>query len=143
MNLFRRLFHQKRSSTSSLPISKQQFGIDGEKEAAQFLKKSGFKILVPRYRCRFGEVDLVARERETLVFVEVKTRRSRDFGEPAQAVTLKKQQHISRVALDYLRQLKNPKIPVRFDIVEVISSGEDTECQHIRDAFPLSEPYIY
>ena len=128
---------------SSDSISKQQLGLQGEAEAARFLKKNGFKILVPRYRCRFGEIDLVAREGDVLVFVEVKTRASADFGDPSQAVTPEKQKHMSRVALDYLRRLKNPKIPVRFDIVEVISSESVNQCNHIRDAFPLSEPYIY
>ena len=122
---------------------RQQRGFEGEIEAARYLKKNGLKILVHRYRCRFGEIDLVAREKDTLVFVEVKTRRSADFGDPSLAVTPEKQKHISRVALDYLRHLNNPEIPVRFDIVEVISSGSTVECNHIRDAFSLSEPYIY
>jgi len=133
----------KRGKPSSTPDSRQRFGLEGEVEAASHLKRNGFKILVKRYRCRFGEVDLVAREGDTLVFIEVKTRGSQDFGGPALAVTPEKQKHISRVALDYLRRLHNPEIPVRFDIVEVISSGEKPLCNHIRDAFTLSEPYIY
>ncbi|MBI4027393.1 MAG: YraN family protein [Verrucomicrobia bacterium] len=122
---------------------REQMGFEGELEAARHLKRSRLKILVHRYRCRLGEIDLVAREGDTLVFVEVKTRQNADFGEPAEAVTLEKQRHISRVALDYLRRLHNPEIPVRFDVVEIVSSGNALRCRHIRDAFSLAEPYIY
>jgi len=133
----------KRGKPSSPADARQKRGLQGEEEAARHLKKSGLKILVRRYRCRFGEIDLVAREGETLVFVEVKTRRSADFGDPSLAVTPEKQKHISRVALDYLRRLNHPEIPVRFDIVEVIPSDSRFECNHLRNAFPLSEPYLY
>jgi putative endonuclease len=122
---------------------KQDLGLEGERIAARHLKKSGLKILLSRYRCRFGEVDLVARDRDALVFVEVKTRYSSYHGDPSEAVTPEKQKHISRVALDYLRRLQNPEIPVRFDVVEVLMDREPPACKHIRDAFELSEPYIY
>ena len=85
----------------------------------------------------------MARQGDTLVFIEVKTRRSSSFGDPFEAVTFEKQKHISRVALDYLRRLKNPEIPVRFDIVEVTSENAVWQCRHLPDAFQLSEPYIY
>jgi len=121
----------------------QERGLLGEKAASRYLKKQGLKILVRRYRCRFGEIDLVARDGDTLVFVEVKLRASRSFGDPSQAVTPEKQKHMSRVALDYLRRLNHPHIPVRFDVVEVVLQPEKTECHHIRDSFSLVEPYIY
>lgn len=124
-------------------LSNQQKGLKGEHEVQCYLKQKGFKILVCRYRCRFGEIDLTARDGDTLVFVEVKTRSSSDFGAPSLAVTAAKQKHISRVALDYLRRLKQPPAAVRFDIVEVIHSDNRFEFQHIEDAFPLSEPFIY
>ena len=124
-------------------LSNQQKGLRGEFEVAHYLKEKGFKILVKRYRCRFGEIDLTARDKNTLVFVEVKTRSSSDFGAPSLAVTTQKQKHISRVALDYLRRLNHPPIAVRFDIVEVTCSDSKIEFQHIQDAFPLSEPFIY
>jgi len=133
----------KRGRSSRPTDVRQQRGLQGEEEAARYLKKNGLKVLVRRYRCRLGEIDLVAREGDTLVFVEVKTRASSDFGDPSLAVTSEKQKHISRVALDYLRRLNNPEIPVRFDIVEVISFCSTVECNHIRDAFTLAEPYIY
>ncbi len=131
----------KRSPHTLSP--QQQRGLWGEKTAACYLKKKGFKILVHRYRCKFGEIDLVARQDETLVFIEVKTRGSSSYGDPSQAVTPEKQKHISRVALDYLRRLNHPQIPVRFDVVEIVDSNGHIECHHIENAFPLSEPYLY
>ncbi|MDD2707419.1 MAG: YraN family protein [Verrucomicrobiae bacterium] len=115
----------------------------GEWQAAKFLQKHGFKILLKGYRCKMGEIDLVAREQDILVFVEVKTRQTIHYGDPASAVTPQKQRHICRVALDYLRRLRNPEIPVRFDIVEVVPDGSSARCTHYRDAFAMSEPYIY
>ena len=138
MKLLKQLFKR---STDTHP--NQERGALGEAAAAQHLKKSGLKILVKRYRCRYGEIDLVARDKDTLVFIEVKTRESTEYGEPFHAVTEEKQKHFSRVALDYLRKLRNPRIPVRFDIVEVISDGDLYECQHTPNAFSLSEPYLY
>jgi putative endonuclease len=129
----KRLFREEKSDGN------QDKGLQGERRAAQFLKKQGYKILVERYRCHYGEIDLVARDKDTLVFIEVKTRASEEFGDPSLAVTDEKQIHISRVALDYLRRLKNPEVPVRFDVVEVLPNG----CNLIRDAFSLSEPYLY
>ncbi len=139
MHIIRTLL--KRVTTSTDPRKKQ--GDEGEEAAARHLSRNGLKILVRQYRCKLGEIDLVAREGDTLVFVEVKTRATKDFGDPSDAVTPEKQRHISRVALDYLRRLHNPEIPVRFDIVEVLMSGDNMECNHIPNAFGLSEPYIY
>lgn len=140
MRLIRSLF--KRPAPSATDPRKQR-GDKGEEAAAQHLKRNGLKVLVRQYRCKMGEIDLVAREQDVLVFVEVKTRSSEEYGDPAHAVTPEKQRHISRVALDYLRRLHNPEIPVRFDIVEVFPQGDTARCNHIRDAFGLSEPYIY
>ncbi len=133
ISFFKQIFQNEKSDGN------QDKGLQGERQAARFLKKQGYKILVERYRCHYGEIDLVARHKDTLVFIEVKTRESEEFGDPSLAVTDEKQTHISRVALDYLRRLKNPEIPVRFDVVEVLPDG----CNLIQDAFSLSEPYLY
>lgn len=90
-----------------------------------------------------GEVDIVCRDRDTLVFVEVKTRRSLAFGAPAEAVTLGKQQLIARGALAWLRLLDNPDILFRFDVVEIVFEGEVPHFNLIRNAFTLPEPYRY
>jgi putative endonuclease len=120
-------------------------GNRGEKLAARFLRKHGYKILYRNFRGRTGgEIDIVCRDGDTLVFVEVKTRTREDFGRPLDAVGREKQKRISRGALAWLRMLDNPEILFRFDVVEVIvaESGEP-RIELIRDAFPLAEPYIY
>jgi putative endonuclease len=116
----------------------------GEKVAEQELKKAGFSIV--GRRVRFGpraELDLVARDGDVLVFVEVKTRKGEMFGRPSAAVDRKKRRLVSRAAVRYLQRLKNPRVFFRFDVVEVIGEPGDKnpEVRHIRNAFPLSAPY--
>ncbi len=133
-----------RGSNRSTP--RLELGARGEKRAAKFLRRKGYKILVRSFRSRSGEIDLVTRHKDWLVFVEVKTRTSEQFGAPSEAVDERKQRHITKVALDYLRLLDNPRIKFRFDIVEVLM-GEAEKKPHdirlIQNAFDLSEPYIY
>jgi len=92
-----------------------------------------------------GEVDIVCRDKAcaTLVFVEVKTRRSLAFGSPAEAVTREKQKLIARGALAWLELLGNPEILFRFDIVEIVFEDETPSFHIIKDAFKLPEPYLY
>ncbi len=119
-------------------------GQRGEQVAAQYLRRIGYKVLHHNYRApRGGEVDLVCREGDTLVFVEVKTRSSGEFGAPAEAVTRSKQRLIARGGLAWLRLLGNPDIHFRFDIVEVRIAGKKAEATVIRNAFELPEPYRY
>ena len=86
---------------------------------------------------------MVCREGEVLVFVEVKTRSSNEFGDPAEAVTLDQERRISRGALAWLRMLDNPQVIFRFDIVEVLMVEGKLECNLLRNAFSLSAPYRY
>ena len=119
-------------------------GQEGEKLAARFLRRNGCKVLYRNFRAPHGgEVDLVCRDRKrkTLVFVEVKTRRSLDLGHPSEAVNAAKQKLISKGALAWLRMLGNPDICYRFDIVEVVVSEKGVELNQIENAFTLSEPY--
>ena len=113
----------------------------GEQAAARHLKKSGYKILVKNYRGRWGEIDLVCRHDDTLVFVEVKARGLNSWGTPAEAVTATKQRRIIRTAYEYLGELKTQDMPVRFDVVEVFldANGEAMRCQTIPSAFELTE----
>lgn len=92
-----------------------------------------------------GEVDIVCRDRaeNALVFVEVKTRSSVQFGSPAEAVKTEKQHLITRGALAWLRMLDNPPLLFRFDIVEIVMTGSKPSFNLIRGAFPLPEPHIY
>ena len=122
-----------------------RLGTRGENLAARHLRRSGFKILYRNFRGRRGgEIDLVCRERDTLVFVEVKTRTREDFGRPLEALGRQQQRRISLGAHAWLRLLGNPDILFRFDIVEiVVAEGAAPRVELIRNAFQLSEPYIY
>ena len=125
-----------------------ELGRRGERLAARYLKRNGYKILYRNYRAsRGGEVDLVCRERatNTLVFVEVKTRSGTDYGDPADAVNKEKQRLIIRGALSWLRLLDRPDIHFRFDIVEVLvlPGIPKPHINLIRGAFHLPENYIY
>jgi len=109
------------------------------------LRRKDYKILYRNFRGRTGgEIDIVCRDRDTLVFVEVKTRTREDFGRPFDAVDRKKKKRISSGGLAWLRLLGDPDILFRFDVVEVILA-EDAEprLEHLQNAFSLSEPYLY
>ena len=122
-------------------LSRQEIGQLGELLAAKHLKSHGRHVLFRNYRgLHRGEVDIVARHGQTLSFVEVKTRTSTAFGRPADAVNQDKQQLIQRGALDWLRQLGNPRIAVRFDIAEVILIPDELpRLQVIEAAFSLPD----
>jgi putative endonuclease len=113
--------------------------------AVRFLHRRGYKILFRNFKDRRGgEIDIVCRDGDTLVFVEVKTRRSEEFGRPIDAVDRQKQLRVSKGALAWLRLLDNPEVAFRFDVVEVLSPDEgDARCELIQNAFELSQPYIY
>jgi len=92
----------------------------GEDLAVDWLRGHGYTLVKRNYRRRFGEVDVIARQGEYLVFIEVKTRSSGRFGSPFEAVTAKKQQQLSRIAKDYLSRYKLTDTPCRFDVLSVI-----------------------
>jgi putative endonuclease len=119
-------------------------GRAGERAAKKYLQKSGLKFLTANFRSDRGEIDLVFREADCLVFVEVKTRTSGGWTRPAAAVNAGKRLRLTRCAFDYLRLLKNPPIKIRFDIVEVLlEEGNVGEVRHLPNTFTLSAPYRY
>ena len=119
-------------------------GESGEHAAKKFLRRSGLKFLAANFRSVRGEIDLVFRDQDCLVFVEVKTRSSEEWTRPADAVDARKRKLLSQTALDYLKLLKNPAVKFRFDIVEVLlADGEVREIRHLPNVFPLSKPYRY
>jgi len=120
-------------------------GVRGEKLACRYLKRSGYKILLRNFRGRTGgEIDVVCRDNDTLVFVEVKTRGGEDFGRPVEAVDREKRKRISRGALAWIRMLDNPDIFFRFDVVEVVITDDaKPRVELIKNAFPLSKPYLH
>ena len=139
------LSNRWRSRFSSLPPRHLRLGTRGENLACRFLKKNRYKILYRNFKGRTGgEIDVVCRDRDTLVFVEVKTRTREDFGRPLDAVDRDKRKRISRGGLAWLRLLGDPDILFRFDVVEVIlAEGGPPRLELLRNAFSLSEPYIY
>ena len=116
----------------------------GERAAKKFLQKLGLKFLAANFRSERGEIDLIFRDDDCLVFAEVKTRSSEDWTRPAAAVDARKRRLLSQTALDYLRLLKNPEVKFRFDIVEVLlANGAVREIRHLPNTFSLSKPYRY
>ena len=113
-------------------------GKQGEDLAAAHLAENGYRILERNYRSVFGEIDIVAEEGDTLVFVEVKSRRSEAYGDPQLAVGPKKQRKISRVAMSYLSEKGWNRRPARFDIVAVKLRPSGNLIELIRNAFELA-----
>lgn len=116
----------------------------GERAARNHLRRAGLKFLAANFRSPRGEIDLVFRDDDCLVFVEVKTRSSEAWTRPAAAVNSKKRRRLSQAALDYLKRIKQPAVKVRFDIVEVLlHDGDVREVRHLPNTFALSPPYRY
>ncbi len=115
----------------------------GESRACSFLKRQGFKILERNFRTRFAEIDIVAKDKETICFVEVKTRSGNDFGLPQDSLTKNKINHISKAALFYLKKKNLSDVPCRFDVVSIIDDLRESKIDLIKDAFCLSEKYSY
>jgi putative endonuclease len=119
-------------------------GALGERAAKKHLQKLGLKFLTANFRSDRGEIDLIFRDADCLVFVEVKTRSSEEWTRPAAAVDARKKRLLSQTALDYLRLLKNPQVKIRFDIVEVLlRDGEVREVRHLPNTFPMSRGLRY
>ncbi|MFQ5465099.1 MAG: YraN family protein [Thermodesulfobacteriota bacterium] len=117
------------------------FGDRGEEIAARLLKKRGYRILERNYRCRYGEIDLVARDGRTIAFVEVKARRNTDFGAPADAVGNKKRLNMARASSNYLVERGLADHPARFDVVSILTEGGVATAELIKDAFSAPPPF--
>ena len=110
-------------------------GKEGELLAMSHLRKAGFEIVEMNYRFGHGEIDIIARDGEVLVFCEVKMRKSDEFGLPEYAITPKKQQQIRRVARGYLFEHEIKEQDCRFDVVAIRMQGGKHLINHIRNAF--------
>ncbi len=120
-------------------------GAEAEKLAAKFLKKEGYKILYRDFRPpdgRRGQVDLVCRDGETLVFVEVKSLSNADHIRPLDHLSDHQKRRISQSAQTWLRMLDNPEVTFRFDVVEVLITEDEIEFELIQNAFQLWKPYM-
>lgn len=113
-------------------------GNRGEDAAASFLERHGLSVLERNFRVKTGEIDIIARDGRTLVFVEVKTRRTEAYGRPGAAVGFRKQQKIIECARWYLRQRQIESCPCRFDVIEVLAGEGHARIRHIKGAFECS-----
>ena len=114
-------------------------GTWGEEQAVNYLRKQGMKIIERNFRTPVGEIDIIARDKKYLVFLEVKTRRSTAFGPPQEAVGQRKQRQIARTAQWYLQNNKNGKLQPRFDVVAILCQSDgEPQITHLPDAFSLS-----
>ncbi|MFZ5997066.1 MAG: YraN family protein [Nitrospirota bacterium] len=112
----------------------QSFGRHGEDIAVDYLKEKGYLLLHRNYRTPLGEADIIARDNDAVVFVEVKSRTSTAFGQPFEAVNFRKQEKLKKIALYYLKH-NNIQAPVRFDVISIISRNGKEEINHILEAF--------
>lgn len=117
-------------------MARARVGRAGEEEAVKLLRREGYKILARNYRCRHGEIDIVAFESGEIVFVEVKSRLTDGKGTALEAVTPAKQRKIARVAEQFLLERDLYERPCRFDVVAIEGEGE---CELVRGAFFLGE----
>jgi len=118
-----------------MTYARQQLGIQGESIACDELEKLGYVIVERRYRSRFGEIDVVANDAGTVVFVEVKTKTDGSFGDPAEAVTAQKQRRLVSMAEEYAAYHRLDDTPCRFDVVAIDVSIAPIRVEVYKDAF--------
>lgn len=123
-------------SRNNLDFSRQGEGI-----AADFLRARGYKIIAQNYRTKLGEIDIIARHKDSYCFVEVKTRHSDKFGLPEEAVSKFKQRQISKAALVFLKENLLLDKKSRFDVVSIIYVNDAPRIDLIQDAFDLNESF--
>jgi putative endonuclease len=115
---------------AQLPLGRR-----GERAAEKYLRRNGYRIVARNFRAAGAEIDIVAMDGETLVFVEVKTRRSRDAGAPEEAVDERKQKQIRRAAEIFATRYRADEVTMRFDIIAIDASGKRLEIELLRNAF--------
>lgn len=120
-----------------MTILRKILGRKGEEAAVRYLESNGYLVLKRNYRCRLGEIDIVALDRDTLVFVEVRSRSSSGFGAAQESVTQRKQFKLRRLAWHYLKSEKKTGSNSRFDVIAVSFNreGEVKRLEHIENAF--------
>jgi len=118
-----------------MPDDRQVLGAEGERAAEKFLRRNGYTIVQRNYRCALGEVDLIALDRRTIVFIEVKTRTQPGFGSPLEAVDRRKQRQVLRAAQHYLSEHRLHDRDARFDVVGVWWDNGRVQCELVKNAF--------
>lgn len=118
-------------------LGRIQTGKRGEDIAVDYLTRAGYRVIDRNYRCPFGEIDIVAKDKDTVVFVEVRSRKSEEFGDPQLSVGLDKQRRLSRIALNYIEEKGLHHCNARFDVVAVKMLPGNEEVELIQNAFDL------
>ena len=118
-------------------MNRRSYGTEGESAARNYLVSKGARILEMNFRRPSGEIDIIARHKGTILFVEVKRRSSLRFGRPSEAVNPAKQAHILRTAMLYLQENRLEDAPIRFDIIEILPDGVN----HIENAFDATDMF--
>ena len=118
-----------------------EFGKAAENAAAKFLKAQGYKILERNYKNKFGEIDIIAKQKGVICFLEVKARHSLNLGVPQEAVSARKQRQICRVAVYYLKNNSLLEHPARFDVLALLYVNSQPEISLITDAFELNAKF--
>ena len=127
----------KQSQKERMVNERKKLGNRGEKIAAKLLRKQGYRIIEKNYHSRLGEIDIVAKEDESIVFVEVKTRCSTDFGLPEEALSYDKRRRLSKLALGYLAHRRIKDTNCRFDVVSILmDNNRANHIKLIKNAFP-------
>jgi len=117
-----------------------ELGKEGEDLALKKVESLGYRCIARNYRCSLGELDLIARDGETLVFIEIKTRKGKSLDYAKEAVHARKQRQMSKVALAYMKRTGCEDAKARFDVVVIHQKGLDNEIEVIRNAFDLAYP---
>ena len=122
--------------SKDLPLKRKEVGSRGEKLAVDFLKRRGYKIIQRNFRCREGEIDIIAQQGDCLVFVEVRTKKGSRFGTPEESVTLSKREKLISLANAYLQAFDNPPAWWRIDVVavELAPDNKVSRLEHIENA---------
>jgi putative endonuclease len=124
-------------------FSNIKIGASAEVLASDFLKRSGYKLIRHNYRNKLGEIDIIAKDKDTFCFIEVKSRYSDRFGIPQEAVSALKQRKISKVALSFIKENNLFNQRARFDVVAVYYTQDKPKIELIKDAFELNQDFIY
>ncbi len=122
---------------------RREIGKRGEDAAARYIEKRGYEIVERNFTCPLGEMDIIALDRNTLCFIEVKTLSGRTYGPPEIAVNIYKQHKLSKVALAYLNRKHLHDVEARFDVIAVSLSPKGERIELIKDAFELRYPKLY
>lgn len=122
---------------------KKLVGNKGENIAESYLKQKGYKIIQKNYRCRFGEIDIIAKDNDTIVFAEVRTRRNDNFGSPQDSITPAKIEKISKTSLYFIQEKKLEGFSYRFDFIAITFSQGKPNIEHIENAFMPSNRYMF